>query len=348
MVAGERGVYAIALHEDDSWDVDQFLTLARSALDEGAGGPDLARLLAAEAAHAGPLYPEWSDAPWAAGRRAEVEDAYCAVLDRLAERLLAAGRPADAAARYRRLTELRPELEAGHRGLIEAYATSGERALALRQYQACRTLLRRRLGAEPSPETRALYEALVSDRLAPAGRPDTRGAPEGTVTIVFTDIEGSAALARRLGDRRWMTVLGRHEQLIRRAAAAHGGHEVKHQGDGLMLAFASARGAIDFAIAVQRALEADRRRHPDEALCVRIGMHTGEALRRGEDFFGQAVNLAARVAGACAGDQIAVSDLVRQLTESAGDLHFAGERTVELKGIAGPHRIHLVDWRAAS
>jgi DNA-binding SARP family transcriptional activator len=83
------------------------------------------------------------------------------VLETVAEELVAAGRPGAAIGRYERLLEFEPEREGWHRCLMRVYARSGERALALRQYHACRTLLRDSLGVDPSPETQRLYVSLL-------------------------------------------------------------------------------------------------------------------------------------------------------------------------------------------
>jgi class 3 adenylate cyclase len=166
-----------------------------------------------------------------------------------------------------------------------------------------------------------------------------------TVTLVFTDIEGSTEIAERLGDRRWVEALTEHDSTVRRHAAAHGGYEVKAQGDGLMLAFPSARWAIDFAVAVQRDMASG---HPSgEPLRVRIGLHTGEAIRQRDDFFGRAVIVAARIAAQSRGGEIAVSDLVKRLVDSAGDLAFDEGRDVALRGIREPQRVHTVRWEDA-
>src|SRR5439155_8632839 len=129
-------------------------------------------------------------------------------------------------------------------------------------------------------------------------RPDLSGAtaPDGTVTIMFSDIEGSTEMTERLGDRRWLEVLREHNAVIRSEVRAHGGFEVKAQGDGFMVAFSSARRALDCAIAVQRAFGSRADEDPEEAIRVRIGMHTGEAIRERDDFFGRNVILAARIA----------------------------------------------------
>ena len=127
-------------------------------------------------------------------------------------------------------------------------------------------------------------------------RPDlsVTSAPDGTVTIVFTDIEDSLQLNAFLGDRRWLEVLTAHNELVTRAVADNGGIVVKNQGDGFMLAFASARRALRCARAIERAV-GERFGDPGSPIRVRIGLHIGEPVREEADFFGHAVGYAARV-----------------------------------------------------
>jgi class 3 adenylate cyclase len=98
-----------------------------------------------------------------------------------------------------------------------------------------------------------------------------------------------------------------------------------------MLAFSSASRAVRSAIHIQRSL-ANR---DGERLRVRIGPHTGEVLRDSDDFFGNAVITAARVAGEAEGNEILVSSLVHELTRTLGTFHFGPPRAVELKGLEG-------------
>ena len=95
-------------------------------------------------------------------------------------------------------------------------------------------------------------------REALAEKPDLKkhAAPDGTVTIMFSDIEGSTQLTERLGDKAWMEVLREHNAIVREPIKAHGGFEVKSEGDGFMIAFQSARKALDCAVVIQRALAA--------------------------------------------------------------------------------------------
>jgi DNA-binding SARP family transcriptional activator len=162
IVRTEGESYRLALDERDDWDAETFLALVRAgASGNGADPAHLERLSAAEAAYTGEFLPECRYAPWAAARRAEVEQAYDDTLERLAEALVGAGQPGAAIRRYRRLLARDAECERHHRGLMRAYAAAGDRALALRQFHACRALIRQRLGTEPSPETRALFASLL-------------------------------------------------------------------------------------------------------------------------------------------------------------------------------------------
>jgi class 3 adenylate cyclase/tetratricopeptide (TPR) repeat protein len=168
-------------------------------------------------------------------------------------------------------------------------------------------------------------------------------APDGTVTLLFSDIEASSMQNERLGDAQWMELLRIHNRLVREQVAAYDGYEVKSMGDGFMLAFRSASQALRCAIAIQRAFAALDSGMPDR-IVVRIGLHTGEAIREADDFFGKHVNLAARIGGAAMGGEVLVSALLRELTASAGEFRFGSGREVELRGLAGRQVVYAVDW----
>ena len=118
---------------------------------------------------------------------------------------------------------------------------------------------------------------------------------------------------------------------------------MKSEGDGFMLAFQSARRALECAVDIQRAF-AKRNDSADEPIRVRIGLHTGEALKEASDFYGKNVILAARIAGQAQGGEILVSSLLKELTESAVGVTFGEGREVELKGLKGKHRVFEVHW----
>jgi class 3 adenylate cyclase len=170
-------------------------------------------------------------------------------------------------------------------------------------------------------------------------------APDGTVTILFTDIEGSAAITERLGDQRWIEVLRVHNEIVRDQVKANGGSEVRSLGDGFMIVFGSARRALHCAIGIQRAFARYSELHPEEPIRVRIGCHTGEAIREADDFFGRNVVLAARIAEQAKGAEILVSSLVKELTDSGGDVSFGDAREAELNGLTGTRTFYPVVWQ---
>ncbi len=178
--------------------------------------------------------------------------------------------------------------------------------------------------------------------------PDLRrqAAPDGTATILFSDIEGSAQLVEQLGDRRWLAVLREHNSLVREQVARFGGTEVKAEGDGFMVVFQSARRAVLCAIGIQQTLALQRRQDPDLPLHVRIGLHTGEVIQEDGDFFGKHVILAARIAGEAKGGEIVASAVVRELTDGSDDLVFDEGREAQLRGLSRSYRLYKVDWRA--
>ena len=162
---------------------------------------------------------------------------------------------------------------------------------------------------------------------------------DGTLTLVFTDIAGSTALNLSFGDRAWLKVLRAHNEIVARVTAEHGGTVVKGQGDGFMLAFASVRRALACALEIEREIGATFD-DPGSPIRVRIGVHTGEVVNEADDFFGHAVNYAARITGAATGGEILVSNLVHDLIEPTGEFRFDPPREVELKGIDDAARVH--------
>jgi class 3 adenylate cyclase len=169
-------------------------------------------------------------------------------------------------------------------------------------------------------------------------------ASDGSVTLMFSDIEDFTRLTSRLGDRRAHEVIGRHNAIVREQLARHEGREVELQGDGFLLAFAEPHQALRCAVAIQRALEEHNVRYANEAMRVRIGLHTGEAIRDRGRFFGLSVILAARVASEASGGQILVSAAVKERNRKADEFRFAAERRVSLKGIDKLQRILEVLW----
>jgi class 3 adenylate cyclase len=178
--------------------------------------------------------------------------------------------------------------------------------------------------------------------------PDLRrhAAPDGTVTLMFSDMENFSGMTARLGDIAAQKIIGEHNRIVREQLAAHGGHEVYVQGDGFLLAFGSARRALHCAIAMHQTFAAYSEAHPEQPIRVRIGVHTGEAIPEPDGFFGKTVILASRIAAQAEAGELLVSALVKELTESAGDLHFGPGRDTTLKGLPGTYTLYPVSLSA--
>jgi class 3 adenylate cyclase len=196
----------------------------------------------------------------------------------------------------------------------------------------------------PVPQLRRGIDAVAEDVRDEWTQLRAQVAPEGTVTIFFSDIEGFTSLNERLGDYRAKDVLRDHYALVREELLNHRGFEVKVHGDGFMVAFDSAARALRCAQAIQRRQRQWTIEHPDTPIRIRMGLHTGEAIRDADDFLGSTVNLASRIATAARGEEILVSALLKELCASSGEFEFDRGQEIELKGLSQPHRVFSVTW----
>jgi len=169
------------------------------------------------------------------------------------------------------------------------------------------------------------------------------GLPPGTVTVLFTDIEGSTVLLQRIGDTGFAHVLAQHHRLLRDTFGRLGGTEVGAEGDAFLVVFPSAADAVAAAIAGQQAIAA----HPwpsGEGLRVRMGMHTGEPVHAGKDYVGLDVHRAARICAAAHGGQVLLSRQTASLVEDklpAGtSLRDLGQH--RLKDLREPERLFQI------
>ena len=167
--------------------------------------------------------------------------------------------------------------------------------------------------------------------------------PTGTVTFLFTDIEGSTTLLQRLGDHRYAEVLEKHQRLLRTAFDEGNGQEIDTQGDAILVAFPKARDAVAAAVAAQRAVTTYAWSQ-DAAPRVRMGLHTGEPLSGTVGYVGLDVHRAARICGAGHGGQILISDtthaLVAKDLPEGVSLRDLGEQ--RLKDLVDPQRLFQV------
>jgi class 3 adenylate cyclase len=205
-----------------------------------------------------------------------------------------------------------------------AYRRQGDESAAVSELEAALTTFER-LGAR-------LEEERVKELL---GRLETRR------TFLFSDIVDSTKLLENLGDAKWKKLLARHDELTREAIAAAGGEVIKSTGDGFFAAFDGPKAALEAAVAVDRALDAEVYA-PD----VRIGIHTGGAFHTGgdvADYGGQGVHAAARIAAAAGAGEILIS---RATLEGAQTAFAVSESRLEaLKGFDESAEVVSVEWR---
>jgi class 3 adenylate cyclase len=199
-------------------------------------------------------------------------------------------------------------------------------------------------GIDLTKSIAAIVEEVREERPELRSSASARG---GIVTLMFTDIVDSTVVNHALGDTAWLEVLREHDRVIRFATESHGGEVVKRLGDGSMLAFPSARRAVSCAVAILSGVEAALgKREPP--IRIRIGLHLGEPLRDADDFFGSAVNLAARVSAVAGPSEILVSDVVADVLSQGGDIVLGEGREVELKGFPGRRRVFEVQGQLSS
>jgi predicted ATPase/DNA-binding SARP family transcriptional activator len=208
--------------------------------------------------------------------------------------------------------------------VMSALYRSGRQTEALDVYRDARQVLHDQLGLEPSRSLREMQQAIL--RQAPSLNVDSL--PTGTVTLLFTDIEGSTRLLHEIGSERYREALAEHRRAVREACARHGGVEVDAHGDSLFLAFAAAPEALAAARAITEALASGPVR-------VRVGVHTGTPLVTDEGYVGVDVHCAARIAAIAHGGQVIVSESTAVLVQDA--LRPLGEH--QLRDVPDPLRL---------
>jgi len=191
----------------------------------------------------------------------------------------------------------------------------------------------RRLGAAVDAATVEREQRDIEDRRS--------GPVQVRKTFMFTDIVGSTALAEALGDVAWERLLRWHDDTLQALFSSGGGELVNSTGDGYFVAFESARSGIDCAISVQRALR-DHRAVTGFAISVRIGLHTAEANRRGADYSGMGVHVAARVAALAGGEEILAT--AETLAEAGDDITTFDRREAVVRGASAKISLVTIAW----
>lgn len=160
-------------------------------------------------------------------------------------------------------------------------------------------------------------------------------------TFLFTDIVNSTSLTEEYGDIVAMTILRKHNEIVRDSLQLHAGTEVKHTGDGIMATFMTSSKAVNSALQIQNNMKEYRDKNPNIPLNIRIGINAGEPVTEGNDFFGAAVQLTKRICDFAAPDQILISDIVKGLCMGR-NFQFQELEPQNLKGFSHPVKTFIV------
>jgi predicted ATPase/DNA-binding SARP family transcriptional activator len=312
-------------------DLDRFESLAdrgRSLLAAGAAAEAAAALAGALQLWRGAALADVQYEAFARHEASRLDQLRLVTVAQRLEADLALGRHLEAVPELVALIRENPLQERLRELLILALYRSGRQADALAAYRDTRAMLVDELGLDPSQSLQQLEKAILCQDPAldlPEAGDSIERLPSGTVTFLFTDVEGSTGLVARVGAAEYGRMLASHRRLLREAFAQGGGFEVDTQGDAFFAAFPTAGGAIEAAVAAQRGVVGTE-------LSIRVGVHTGEPLLLPTGYVGLDVPRAARICTAAHGGQVLVSQSTRELVES--DL----QQGVALRDL-GEHRL---------
>jgi predicted ATPase/class 3 adenylate cyclase/DNA-binding winged helix-turn-helix (wHTH) protein len=327
---------------------------ARRALGEDEPARAAQLLREALALWRGPALAEVAYEPWAQADIALLEELRLSAIETRVDADLRLGRHAELVGELQALVATHPTRERLVSGLMRALYRAGRQAEALAVYRDARQRLLDELGLEPSPALRDLERAILAQDpdldlpaqdVAPSPREPAEviaELPGGTVTLLFTDIEGSTRLLQRLPDR-YDELLADHHRLLRKAFEAHGGREIGTQGDGFFVAFRRARDAVAAAADAQRSLAAHE--WPEGGpVRVRMGLHSGEPALSADSYVGLGVHRTARICAAGHGGQILLSNATCELVadQLPRGVAFSDLGEYRLKDIDRPERLYQV------
>ena len=335
--------YRLAV-EPEQLDASRFQGLVEEggeALAAGDAGRAAERLRQALALWRGPAFADVQSEQFAAVAGGRLEEQRLSALEQRLDADLVLGRHRDVVGELEALVYEHPYRERLRAQLMLALYRSGRQADALSVYRRARETLVEELGIEPSAELQQLHRAILdqdpalhapADAHAAASErvsaPDPSRLPRGTVTFLFTDIEGSTRRLHAVGDARYAEALAEYRRVVREACGRHGGVEVDVQGDCVFAAFAAASAAVAAARELSEELASG-------AIRARVGLHTGTPLIGDEGYVGIDVHRAARIAAAAHGGQVVMSEPTAALVGE--DVQPLGEHL--LKDLLGPLRL---------
>jgi WD40 repeat protein/class 3 adenylate cyclase len=269
---------------------------------------DLQSLTSGLSLYQGELLPGFYE-DWIVLERERLQTLFESKMEQLIDKLVELERWTAVQEQCERWLALGHASEPAYRALMLSYNARGDMAKVSSTYRRCVEELRDQFGVEPSAETHALFNGLLKGAKVP--RRIITAQPSGTVTFLFTDIQGSTRMLDKLGDH-YATSLADHHHILRAAIQKWKGTEMDTQGDAFFVTFTRALDAIQCAAEAQRAL-ANHTWPLDQPVRVRMGLHTGEPLFASTGYVGMDVHRAARIGDAGHGGQVLLSQTTRDL-----------------------------------
>ena len=170
--------------------------------------------------------------------------------------------------------------------------------------------------------------------------------PDGALTLMLSDIADAATASERMSPDRWESVVSDHHLLVERILSQHDGRVLKWEHDGFLASFNSAHGGLHSAVELQRTFSGADGQGDDRGLALRIGLHSGFVIANPEQLLGRNVVLAARIAALAQANEILVSSMLRQYTETDPSFRFEPRGEHHFKGLLGEHSVYAVRWRS--
>jgi class 3 adenylate cyclase len=202
------------------------------------------------------------------------------------------------------------------------------------------------MGSEAHREPQRSSIDVIASALEPLSLAPTRlSSPDGAVTLMLSDIADAQTVAEQLGSDQWACVLRDHRALVERVVAQHDGEVLRFERDGFLASFASAHAALRAAIELQRTFSGAAQPSGDQAVSVRIGLHSGFVLGDPDQPLGRNVVLASRIADRARGGEILVSSTLKQYTDTDPSFSFEAHGEYHFKGVVGEHTVYSVGWR---
>ncbi|MDQ6858701.1 MAG: AAA family ATPase [Chloroflexota bacterium] len=175
--------------------------------------------------------------------------------------------------------------------------------------------------------------------------PIRRKASTAARAFLFSDLRDYTSYVEAKGDAAAARLLREYRTLVRREVARHEGAEVKTEGDSFYVVFTSASSALECAVSILRAAEAQNARDPSMPLRIGVGLHAGETVEYDDQFVGSAVNIASRLTGKARAMELIISDTLRGLVRTSQSLPMTDRGPLDLKGVTEPIRAWSVEWR---